>query len=148
MLLNGNYSHSGGLDAGLADEVYSPAKISDADAKIYTQSGRLDFKGFSAETILIESGVAAVRITTDKLSVLDMSCVDPYSSIPQLPKTDILVISGDFTKAPRITSALCATVSPSLVFVSGDTGASLKELEKLCSCKVTLLDGSGEIKIK
>lgn len=148
LLLDTHYSHFGGLDTSLADRVYSPASISGLSTEVYTQSGRLDFNGFSAEIIVAGEGVSAVRIVTDKLSLIDLSAVDPYTPLPDIPQTDILVISADYAKAPRMLSALCAKLSPYQIFVSGRGEVSLNALKELCTCQVTLLDTAGQVKIK
>lgn len=148
LLLSDEYSHWGGLEPSLADEVYTPTAIDGVDFKIYTQSGKLDFDGFSAEVTVLEGGISAVRIVTDKLSVTDLSAASPYTPLPDMPKTDILVLSADYTKAPRMLSSLCARLTPAIVLISGSADASHTQLEELCGCKVILLDDAGQVKIK
>lgn len=147
ILLDTSYIASGGLDPDLFDEIYSPKELIGADSLIYTESGSLDFDGFSVELLCL-GDTSAARIVTDKLSLLDLSAIDPYTELPKVPKTDILVISGTYTTAPRMLTALCARISPSMVFISGSSGLSYSELYELCGCKLTFLDSAGTTKIK
>ena len=148
LLLRGEYSHWGGLEPTLADEVYTPQAIDGTNFKVYAQSGRLDFDGFTAEVTVLEGDVAAVRIVTDKLSITDLSSASPYTPLPDMAKTDILVISASYANAPRMLYALCARLSPATVLISGETGTLQSQLAKLCGCKVILLDSAGQVKIK
>ncbi len=147
LLLDTSYVASGGLDPDLCDKIYAPKEMIGVDALIYTESGSLNFDGFSVELLCLGE-TSAARIVTDKLSLLDLSAIDPYTELPAIPKTDILIIGNAYTTAPRMFTSLCARLSPSMVLISGSSNLSAPELYDLCGCRIVFLDNAGITKIK
>lgn len=148
LLTDTSYSASGSMNVMLCDKIYSPKEIQGATTLVYTQNGRLDFDGFSAELILPQNSPPAIRIVTDKLSLLNLSAIDAYTELPDLPKADIIVLDAEYTNVPRMFESLCARLMPSVILLSGNSDLSPRELYELCGCKIIFLDSAGVTKIK
>lgn len=148
ILTKSSYSLFGGIAPEMCADIYSPESISGMNTLICTQDGVLRSSDYAAELLHADSGALAVRIVARRISVLDISALSPYDTLPAIPQTDILVINSDFAETPAVLSAVCASLRPSAVLVTGRSDMSIKELERLCSCTAIRLDDAGTVNIR
>ncbi|MBO5973208.1 MAG: hypothetical protein J6Q16_00745, partial [Clostridia bacterium] len=134
-----------GMDHVDAKTVYSPAPIDDPTALIYAQSGALELGSSCAELIYTDSG-AALRLTTPRCTILDVTEISPFDELPQEVLCDLLIIDGAFADAPAALRYLCSLAKPSVVYITA-ADCDLPRLEEICSCEVIWLDDCQRVKI-
>ena len=98
-----------------------------------------------AELIWSDS-CAALRLTTPRCTLLDVSAVSPFAELPRFESCDMLVIDAAWANAPAALRYLCACTKPSVVFVSGNVSGT-EYISELCKCRIVLLDDCGYVKI-
>ena len=144
IVTDSRYAASGNVFEAQAGRVYLPIP-GDEDALVYSQSGELKLGKATAE--LIHTGsAAAVRLRTPKCTLLDVTGISPYDSLPPLGGCHVLVINPAFASAPAILGALCAQTRPSVVFISG-RAEDMEYLKDICACTVLSLDELGSVRI-
>ena len=138
--------HASGASADMdAAEIYSPAPLADVRTLVYTQSGVLSWGKMRAELFYADSR-AAMRLSSPRCTLLDVSAVSPFAELPQFDTCDMLVIDAAWASAPAALRYLCACTKPSVVFVSGNV-SDTEYISELCECRTVLLDDCGYVKI-
>ena len=145
VLTNPGYRSSGAAEKIDAPDIYSPSTIEGLSAQVYTQSGVLELGKIRAELIWADS-CAALRLSSPRCTLLDVSAVSPFADLPRFEACDMLVIDEAWANAPAALRYLCACIKPSVVFVSGNVSGT-EYISEICKCRTVLLDDCGYVKI-